>query len=182
MPRTWRNAFEKVTFYESLDELPAFTDYSMKGRTYRFMKGKAQYPFGFGLTYGDVSVTGARALNPDGSTKTWFRQGEDITLEITAENTGKAAADVLEVYVRMESAADTNWSLYGFARESFAEDEAKTITMKIRASSFDTINEEGKPEPEGTEAVLFVGTSQPDAVSRELTGREPVSIRLKRRA
>lgn len=174
-----------VTFYESLDELPAFTDYSMKGRTYRFMKGKAQYPFGFGLTYGDVSVTGARALNPDGSTKTWFRQGEDITLEITAENTGKAAADVLEVYVRMESAADaadTNWSLCGFARESFAEDEAKTITMKIRASSFDTINEEGKPEPEGTEAVLFVGTSQPDAVSRELTGREPVSIRLKRRA
>lgn len=48
-----------VTFYESLEELPEFTDYRMEGRTYRYMKGKAQYPFGYGLTYGNVSVTGA---------------------------------------------------------------------------------------------------------------------------
>ena len=51
-----------VTFYESLDELPEFTDYRMAGRTYRYMKGKAQYPFGYGLTYGDVRVTGAEIV------------------------------------------------------------------------------------------------------------------------
>lgn len=50
-----------VTFYKSLDELPEFTDYSMKGRTYRFMEGEAQFPFGYGLTYGKVEVVFAEA-------------------------------------------------------------------------------------------------------------------------
>ncbi|NLG03283.1 MAG: glycoside hydrolase family 3 protein, partial [Clostridia bacterium] len=45
-----------VTFYESLKGLPEFTDYSMKGRTYRYIEEPAQYPFGYGLTYGDVMV------------------------------------------------------------------------------------------------------------------------------
>ena len=48
-----------VTFYESLEELPDFEDYTMEGRTYRYMKGKAQYPFGYGLTYGHLELTGA---------------------------------------------------------------------------------------------------------------------------
>ncbi len=49
-----------VTFYESLEELPDFEDYSMAGRTYRYMTGPAQSPFGFGLTSGDVRVPGAK--------------------------------------------------------------------------------------------------------------------------
>ena len=48
-----------VTFYNSLEELPDFTDYAMKGRTYRYMENKAQFPFGYGLTYGKVVVTDA---------------------------------------------------------------------------------------------------------------------------
>ena len=51
-----------VTFYETSEELPDFDDYSMKGRTYRFMKQKAQYPFGYGLTYGKVRVVSAGFL------------------------------------------------------------------------------------------------------------------------
>ena len=46
-----------VTFYEDSDRLPEFTDYRMAGRTYRYLEERAQYPFGFGLTYGDVVVT-----------------------------------------------------------------------------------------------------------------------------
>ena len=49
-----------VTFYEDSDRLPEFVDYRMAGRTYRFLEERAQYPFGFGLTYGDVVVTEAR--------------------------------------------------------------------------------------------------------------------------
>ena len=48
-----------VTFYNTLEELPDFTDYAMKGRTYRYMENKAQFPFGYGLTYGKVVVTDA---------------------------------------------------------------------------------------------------------------------------
>ena len=44
-----------VTFYRSADDLPPFTDYSMENRTYKFFKGEPLYPFGFGLTYGEVT-------------------------------------------------------------------------------------------------------------------------------
>ena len=54
-----------VTFYRSVDDLPPFEDYSMEGRTYKFFKGEPLYPFGFGLTYGDV-------------TETW--EGEDVAV------------------------------------------------------------------------------------------------------
>ena len=54
-----------VTFYRSVDDLPPFEDYSMDGRTYKFFKGEPLYPFGFGLTYGDV-------------TETW--EGEDVAV------------------------------------------------------------------------------------------------------
>lgn len=45
-----------VTFYNSIEELPEFEDYGMKGRTYRYFEGTPLYPFGYGLTYGDVKV------------------------------------------------------------------------------------------------------------------------------
>lgn len=48
-----------VTFYYDTDDLPEFTDYSMENRTYRYMKKEALYPFGFGLTYGDVFAEAA---------------------------------------------------------------------------------------------------------------------------
>ena len=67
-----------VTFYESLEELPDFEDYTMEGRTYRYMKGKAQYPFGYGLTYGHLELTGAE-IQKNGS-------GADVT--VTVHNPG----------------------------------------------------------------------------------------------
>ena len=54
-----------MTFYENLEELPDFTDYSMKGRTYRYMERKAQFPFGYGLTYSKVAVDKAESKHVD---------------------------------------------------------------------------------------------------------------------
>ena len=59
-----------VTFYDDLSKLPEFTDYSMKGRTYRYMNYEAQYPFGFGLTYGDVNVKAAELTGMNGQSVT----------------------------------------------------------------------------------------------------------------
>ena len=49
-----------MTFYRNTDDLPDFEDYSMKGRTYRFIETEPLYPFGYGLTYSDVSIDEAR--------------------------------------------------------------------------------------------------------------------------
>ena len=43
-----------VTFYETVDDLPAFADYSMENRTYKFYKGTPVFEFGHGLTYSDI--------------------------------------------------------------------------------------------------------------------------------
>ena len=78
-----------VTFYNSLEELPDFTDYSMKGRTYRYLEGEAQYPFGYGLTYGKVEVTRAS-----------LSEGEPRSIEVVCQNLGERdTQEVLQIYV-----------------------------------------------------------------------------------
>lgn len=43
-----------VTFYETVDDLPSFTDYAMENRTYKFYKGTPVYEFGYGLTFSEI--------------------------------------------------------------------------------------------------------------------------------
>ena len=51
-----------VTFYKNTDNMPEFTDYSMKGRTYRYIEEEALYPFGYGLTYSQVELNNLNFL------------------------------------------------------------------------------------------------------------------------
>ena len=64
-----------VTFYETDKDLPAFTDYSMKGRTYRYYEGTPLYPFGYGLTYGDCCVTEIEADVVKREAASWTESG-----------------------------------------------------------------------------------------------------------
>ena len=101
-----------VTFYKDLEGMPEFTDYSMKNRTYRFMEKEALYPFGYGLTYGDVQVTQARITNQ-------VTVDSDIEVEVTLENKGAVdTEDVVQLYIKdLESPlAVRNYSLCAFQR------------------------------------------------------------------
>jgi len=158
-----------VTFYESLEELPDFEDYSMAGRTYRYMEGPAQYPFGFGLTYGDVRVTGAKLTEENGG----------LLVEAQVENRGHAdTGDVVQVYVKCQDShnAPPNPALCAFERVFLKAGESRTVKIPLASDVFTVINEEGRRVIGGKQFTFYVGTAQPDEKSSALTGTRPVEV------
>ncbi len=84
-----------LTFYQSLSDLPAYDNYAMKGRTYRYFDGKVQFPFGYGLSYTTFAYTWNRQPAPLRSLK------DSITFSIAIKNTGSMDADeVAQVYIQ----------------------------------------------------------------------------------
>jgi len=168
-----------VTFYQSLEELPPFTDYSMEGRTYRYMEGKAQYPFGFGLTYGDVSVTGAKVTEVS-------EERDDLGLpqvrmQVTVENRGARDTDeVLQIYVKNRDSglAVKNPALCAFKRVHLKAGQRLETELTIAGRAFSVVDQQGGRLAEGSHFTLYAGTQQPDARSRELTGISPVEVEL----
>ena len=99
-----------VTFYRSTEELPDFKDYSMKGRTYKYMEGDALYPFGFGLSYTTFDYSGL-SLNSGR-----IRAGESIECSVTIKNSGKYDGyEVAQLYLKdMEASTEIpRWQLNG---------------------------------------------------------------------
>ena len=158
-----------VTFYESLEELPEFTDYSMKGRTYRYMEGKAQFPFGYGLTYSNVKVENAEV-----------RQcGRQITVEAEVYNKGNAdTEEVVQVYVKNLDSKNAipNPALGGFQRIFIKAGERRKVMVPVWEKAFTVVDENGERVEEGRKYEIFAGCSQPDERSIELTGTAPVKI------
>lgn len=164
-----------VTFYRSLEELPAFEDYSMKGRTYRYMEQEALYPFGYGLTYGDVRVERADLVSKD-------EVSGDVTVQITVKNKGNTATgDVIQIYVKdMESpCAVPNHSLCAFTRIFLEAGESRELAVPISGQAFLVVDEEGAHVKGSGSYVLYVGTGQPDERTAALSGKRCVEVPVK---
>lgn len=174
-----------VTFYEDSDRLPEFTDYHMEGRTYRYLNEKAQYPFGFGLTYGDVVVTGARICETDdegcGESGEDIANGYSVSVKATVQNIGKYDTDdVIQIYIKNTDSAYAvkNPELCAFKRVHLKVGETKEVTLRIAHRAFTVVDPEGERVMDGTHFNLYTGTFQPDERSVNLMGREPVKIEL----
>jgi beta-glucosidase len=161
------SAFGKlpVTFYNTLEELPEFTDYSMKGRTYRYMENEAQYPFGYGLNYGNTVLKEAVYQNS--------------TITAIVENQGTVDTDeVVQVYIKSETSSDAsrNPELCAFKRIFVKAGETFTTELPIVSHAFTVVNEHGERYiPEG-KFQLYVGFGQPDARTEALTGKKSIVI------
>lgn len=161
------SAFGKlpVTFYNTLEELPEFTDYSMKGRTYRYMENEAQYPFGYGLNYGNTVLKEAVYQNG--------------TIIATVENQGTVDTDeVVQVYIKSETSNDAprNPKLCAFKRIFVKAGETVTTELAIVSRAFTVVDEHGERYiPEG-QFQLYVGFGQPDARTEALTGKKSIVI------
>lgn len=168
-----------VTFYHNLNSLPEFTDYHMKGRTYRYMEEKAQYPFGFGLTYGKVTVTDA-VITGISETKDGLGL-PDVTVKVTAKNQGTYdTEDVIQVYVKNTESehAVKNPSLCAFKRIFMKAGESVETELVVKGRALSVVNDKGERIKDGDSYVLYAGISQPDERSVELLGMQPVKMEL----
>lgn len=176
-----------VTFYESLEELPAFEDYSMKGRTYRYMEHKAQYPFGYGLTYSKVSLENAKANVPAGLKKDMDVSDVDASglateVSLDISNTGNYDTDeVVEIYVKDNQSkfAVKNYSLCAFKRVSLKKGEKKNVKLQIAGRAFVCVDDKGNRKIDSDNFTLYVGVSQPDEESVKLCGVKPIEISIR---
>lgn len=158
-----------VTFYKTTEELPPFTDYHMKNRTYRYMDHEALYPFGYGLSYGKFKYRN-------------LELSQEAALKVEVWNQSPFTCDeIVQVYIKITGSrwAVPNFSLVDFKRVTLEPEERKTVEFTIEEEAFLVINEEGERIRDGQEAVIYVGGSQPDKRSAELTGVEVLSVRRK---
>ncbi|MBE6053620.1 MAG: glycoside hydrolase family 3 protein [Clostridium sartagoforme] len=159
-----------VTFYKNTDDLPEFTDYSMKGRTYRYFEAEALYPFGYGLTYSKVELSNLYVEEVNNNFET-------VKVIIDIKNVGNYDTDeVVQCYLKdLESKfAVINHSLVGFKRVALRKGEIKTVSFELRRREFEAVNDEGERILDSKKFKLFVGVSQPDRRSVELCGLAPL--------
>lgn len=164
-----------VTFYRTLEEIPAFEDYSMEGRTYRFMKNEALYPFGYGLSYTSFAYGNVAVDAPV------VQSGNTVVVSTTVRNTGKyAGIETVQLYLKdLEASWRTpNCQLAGVQAVYLAPGEEKAISFTIMPEQMMVVNDAGEfiLEPGAFEA--YVGGTQPDTRSEALTGMKVGNVRF----
>ena len=160
-----------VTFYRNTDDLPDFEDYSMKGRTYRFIETEPLYPFGYGLTYSDVSIDEARIEGDRTS-------GAKISVTVRNDSS-MTAAEVVQVYAKSDDIDEVrNGKLAGFARVTCEAGKSVDIVIDIPSENLRVVRQDGsRVLPEG-EIKLYVGFGQPDARTEALTGKKSAVLTI----
>ena len=163
-----------VTFYKDVHKLPDFTDYSMRYRTYRNERAEDDnvlFPFGFGLSYGDVKVMSACAEV----------SGDFVKAKAVLKNSGEKTADVLQVYFKSESKdAVRNHALCAFKKVRLDKGESAEIELEIPLSALTVVSDEGvRYLDKAAKTTLYFGTSQPDELSEKLTGKKCVAVEIK---
>jgi len=130
-----------ITFPASTSQLPPYNDYSMKGRTYRYMTEKPLYPFGFGLSYTtfrfDSITLSSSSLSAGGSVKAI----------VSVTNTGKRDADeVVQIYISKEGRGEDEplLSLKDFRRIFIPAGKTKKVEFDLPSSVFETVNSDGE--------------------------------------
>ena len=160
-----------VSFPMSYSQLPPFDDYSMQGRTYRYMTATPMYPFGYGLTYGKFEFH-------DGSLQ---QQDSSLLIRVQVSNTGKyASADVVQLYVTPPQGKASfpvpRYALKGFQRIWLKPGDTQEVYFQLPLSALQVVNAEGKKVWLKGSYEIAVGESLPDARSQQLGMAVPVKL------
>ena len=161
-----------VTMFRGDHDIPDFENYDMKGRTYRYIEGEAQYPFGFGLSYTKFGYENAKIIDKN-----------ENKIALSVEITNKGAIDGIEkaqVYASFTDSRVTtpHFQLCGINSVKLVAGEKAEVKFEIDRYWLKAVLEDGsRAEPDG-KIVLYVGGHQPDSVSNRLTGYTCEKIEL----
>jgi beta-glucosidase len=163
-----------VTYYKSIDQIPAFENYDMTGKTYRFFKQEPLYPFGYGLSYTTFSYTNLTLPEK-------IVAGKSVPVKVTVTNSGKVEGDeVVQLYITDEKASTPRpiRQLEGFQRISLKPGESKEVQFNLEPRQFSIINNKDKRVIEPGWFTIAVGGKQPGfkgyldpSCTQVLTGR-----------
>jgi len=146
-----------VTFYASTEQLPAFDDYRMANRTYRYFAGKVEYPFGHGLSYTRFAYGAVKPVS--GS----VAAGQGTSVSTTVRNTGKRAGDeVAQLYLSVPGREGAPIrSLKGYQRVHLAAGETKTLTFQLDPRDLAVADATGAMVASAATYDVWIGGGQP---------------------
>jgi beta-glucosidase len=151
-----------VTFYKSAADLPPFTEYGMRDRTYRYFTGEPLYPFGFGLSYTTFAYRNLRVPNQ-------VSAGQSVRVAVEVENTGKVPGEeVVQLYLRAMNPSQSIplRSLQGFERVALRPGERKTVRFELSPRQLSAVNASGRRIVEPGAFEISAGGKQPGFLGR----------------
>jgi beta-glucosidase len=163
-----------VTFYKDVSQLPAFEDYSMKGRTYRYFEGTPLYPFGYGLSYTSFSYSGLTGPSEA------IQAGSPAAFDVTVTNTGRKAGDeVAELYLEFPKVPGAPLrALRGFQRVHLEAGASQKVHFELRPRDLSMVTEDGEPIVAEGSYVVSVGGGQPHSGAQVVNTTFSVKERL----
>ncbi|WP_229793715.1 glycoside hydrolase family 3 C-terminal domain-containing protein [Salinimicrobium marinum] len=154
-----------ITFPKSLDDLPPYEDYSMEGRTYKYMDAEPMYPFGYGLSYTNFDYSDVRLSEKR------IRKGKSLNATITVKNSGNTRSEeVVQLYVSdlEASVRAPKYQLFGVKRVALEPGASEEIQFKITPEMMELVNDEGERVLESGNFKIYLGGSSPGNRSTEL--------------
>jgi beta-glucosidase len=160
-----------ITFPKSTDQLPPYDDYSMVGRTYRYLMQEPLYPFGFGLSYtrfqySDLKLSSMR-----------IQKGDTLRATVTVKNVGHyPGEEVIQLYLTdLEASVPTPiYALKGFERVRLEPVQSRTVTFTITPEMMSIIDENGDSILEPGQFRVTIGGCSPGKRGVELGASESV--------
>ena len=145
-----------VTFYAGTSDLPTFTDYSLKNRTYRYYTGKPLWGFGYGLSYSAFQYGPVQLSSPT------VAAGKPVTASVSVTNTSKLAGDeVVEAYLKTPQTNGPTYSLVGFQRVHLNPGQSKDVSLELSPRSLSAVDGKGQRSILPGTYHLSIGSTQP---------------------
>ncbi|MGM9937297.1 MAG: glycoside hydrolase family 3 C-terminal domain-containing protein [Candidatus Ornithomonoglobus sp.] len=161
-----------VTFYRLSEDLPAFTDYAMKNRTYRYFEGTPLYPFGYGLSYTAFEYGGGGSLDI----------ADEIKVAVKIKNTGTMAGlEKVQLYAEPVDCEFTvpRYELRAYEPVYLEPGEEKEVILTVRKKDLMLVNDNGEKIEHKNGFTFYVSGGQPDSRTYELTGIKPIVFNVK---